>query len=262
MNYWRSDTNRMAELHAAFSTVITAHGSDRQQVDYLTSRLMASLRTSRYAITREILADSQAIVDLAEEDPDPAHHSFVVFNHGFCHLWRRELPEARRRFDEARRLAEQGGDATVRLRCETYLTVTERFAGDTSRCHAHALAARELAATTGMVEYDGAAKANLAWIARREGRLDDARTLALAAIDDWAPLPLVYGFVWLARMPLLALSWADGELEQAVAHAAAMNQPSVQRLSAPMPDLLARASRSDRSALDDLVEAAEPLGYT
>ena len=261
LNYWRNDTSRMAALDAAFASEVSAHGSDRQRIDYLTGRMMTRLRTSRYAISGNILEASQEIIDLAADDPDPAHHAFVVFNHGFCHLWRRELPEARRRFHEARRLAERGGDATVMLRCETYLAVAERFAGEIGRCRDHALAAQALAATTGMVEYDGAAKGNLAWIARREGRPDDARALALGAIEDWAPLPLVYGFTWLARMPLLAVHGTNGAFELAAAQAAAMVEPSAQRLHDPMPDLLVKAAVGERSATIDLVDAAEPLGY-
>ena len=140
--------------------------------------------------------------------------------------------------------------------------MAERFAGEVGQCRDHACsAARELAATTGMVEYEGAAKGNLAWIARREGRSEEARELALAAIDDWAPLPLVYGFTWLARMPLLAVHCGDGAFELASAQAAAMAEPSAQRLHDPIPDLLTKAAEGEPSAVYDLVDAAEPLGY-
>ena len=89
MNYWRSDTDRMAELDEEFDAEITAHGSPRQLTDHLTARMLRWIRTSRYAIDDTHLELAERVARLAADDPDLAHRSFMVFNHAFCLLWRR-----------------------------------------------------------------------------------------------------------------------------------------------------------------------------
>jgi hypothetical protein len=261
LNYWRNNTERMAELEAQFADTITAKGSPRQQADFLTGQAMIAMRTTRYAIDDDTLDLVARIDALSRDDPDLAHRSFMVFNHGFCLLWRRDLEAARRRLGEALALAERGGDATTQARCRTYLAVVERFAEQPGACGEHSEAARELATATSMSEYVGAAEGNLAWIAWREGRVDDARERCDRAIAAWASIDLIYGFTWLARMPRLAILTADSDHEAAAEEAIAMTRPDHQRLTDPIADLLAAATTADPDALGALVEAARPLAY-
>jgi eukaryotic-like serine/threonine-protein kinase len=44
------------------------------------------------------------------------------------------------------------------------------------------------------VQYVGAAKANLAWVALRDGREAEAEELGKAALGCWAPLANAYAF--------------------------------------------------------------------
>jgi class 3 adenylate cyclase/tetratricopeptide (TPR) repeat protein len=261
MNYWRSGTDRMAELDKAFDADITAHGSARQIADHLTARMMRWMRTGRYAIDDDCLQLARRVARRSADDPDLAHRSFMVFNYGFTLLLRRDLDAAHDVLTQSLELAQRAGDVITQSRIHTYLAVWARFAGDAEACRSHTDVALAAAAAGGMTEYDGAGRGNLAWLARRVGAHDEAERLAREAIELWQPLELVYGFQWTARMPLLAVLTERGDLTEAGQQAVAMNDVHQQVLTSPLMPLLEAAQTGSRVALAELVRAGTPLGY-
>jgi len=71
------------------------------------------------------------------------------------------------------------------------------------------------------------AKANLAWAAWREGKLLEAQTNGLAALDLWRPLQVIYMFQWAALWPLIGVALAHDQLREAVDHARPLLAPHV-----------------------------------
>ncbi len=82
------------------------------------------------------------------------------------------------------------------------------------------------------------AQANLAWVAWREGDMDEAQTLAQAALDSWQRSQLVHAFHWTGRWPLLAMALDADRLSEALDHARAMLDPMQQKLPRPMESAL------------------------
>jgi eukaryotic-like serine/threonine-protein kinase len=64
------------------------------------------------------------------------------------------------------------------------------------------------------VQYVGAAKANLAWVALRDGQGMEAEQLGRQALDCWAPLANAYGLRWQAIWPLLWLAFERDDLAE------------------------------------------------
>jgi hypothetical protein len=88
------------------------------------------------------------------------------------------------------------------------------------------------------VQYVGAAKANLAWVALRDGREAEAEELGKAALGCWAPLANAYAFKWQAVWPLLWLALQRDDLaettalaEQLLVHSQQLPAPSCARYS-------------------------------
>ena len=67
-----------------------------------------------------------------------------------------------------------------------------------------------------MVEYVAMAKANLAWIAWRQNRLEDCESLGREALELWHSMDDPYSVDWMALWPLIAVAITRGQTEKAV----------------------------------------------
>jgi len=111
--------------------------------------------------------------------------------------------------------------------------------------------------------------ANRAWVAWRGGQEETATAEAQAALEQWGKLPLRYWFDWMALWPLLAMSLACRQMEQAAEYARQMLPPPQQPLQEPartLVDSAVHAWDNGRPAeteelLHRAVRAAADLGY-
>lgn len=131
------------------------------------------------------------------------------------------------------KLAERAGDVTLQSRCLTYLTVICRKRGQVEETRRYVSRSLAVAATGQMLEYIGAAKANQAWIAWREGNLTGVQEKGRAALEAWQG---IRGFPiqWLARWPLIGVALVQDELSEAIQHARAVLPPPQQILPAAL----------------------------
>jgi hypothetical protein len=126
-----------------------------------------------------------------------------------------------------------------------------------------------LAQEAGMVVYAAMAHANLAWVAWRDGRLDEGRAQGHAALDAWQQSEMQYPFQWAARWPLLAVELMAGDLTRAIEHARALLDPQQQRQPDALAAILEKAIQAEegsqsegaRASLERSVELARELRY-
>jgi tetratricopeptide (TPR) repeat protein len=121
----------------------------------------------------------------------------------------------------------------------------------------HHLLTRSLAAARerGSIEYEGIARANLAWVALRRGNLSDARLNGKAALKLWQP-PVMVPFKSLALWPLISVGLARNRVREAIDYARALFEPDQQ----PVPDMLAEAVQRAITAWEkDQSESASQL---
>jgi tetratricopeptide (TPR) repeat protein len=128
-----------------------------------------------------------------------------------------------------------------------------------------------VAIAAGMLDYVGAARANHAWVAWREQRLDEAEREARTALKCWSKLSAIYPypFQWLGLWVLLALELQRRAVAEAVEHARALLEPTQQRLPDPLAAELEAAlgawkrhqPEAAREYLEHATESARRLGF-
>ena len=169
-------------------------------------------------------------------------------------------------------LAEQTGDVVHQSRCLTYLTVLYRKQGRLDQVRQYV--SRSLAAATAgeMDEYIGMAKANLAWVAWREGDLAQAKADGRAALELWRRLPPAHSscaFQWAVLWPLVGVALAHNQTLEAIECAQRMLEPTQQYLPAPLAAAVETAIRAwneghpqaARAELDRAMTLAQELDY-
>jgi eukaryotic-like serine/threonine-protein kinase len=142
-----------------------------------------------------------------------------------------------------------------------------RRAGDVELVRQQANRALESAALANAVQYIGAAKANLAWVALRDGQRGEAEQLGRQALDCWAPLANAYGLRWQAIWPLLWLAVERDDLAQAKALADQLLAHSQQLPPTDLHPLLEQMVHDStdegqaRHLLREAAATAKTIGY-
>ena len=128
--------------------------------------------------------------------------------------------------------------------------------------------ALEIAEKQGLNDYIGVAKANLCWVAFRQG--GEVEAPAAEALAAWARLPAGYTYPlqWLARIPLAAHLATIGRLNDALAHWELLLDPAQYLLPTALNETIRTVVASgmtdgagDASSVMRLVELARELGF-
>ena len=246
--YYMADTEQLASLTVGAEPLVMREGTDRQQVAFSDRRVALALRAERYRVSPDTIAAAREHRRLARRLDDPLADRAAAFRLGFALLWGGEPAEGEWYLSECADLALAAHDRTRWVHAQTYLAVAHRMRVDLDATRALSNELRESATTTHLPGYDAAARANLAWVASREGRLSVAETLAREALDLWNA-PSAYPFEWLARGPLFAALAATGDTDGAVEQAVGMLELVQQALPEDVVAAL-RASVSAASAAD------------
>ncbi|MBE0699918.1 MAG: hypothetical protein IH586_23580, partial [Anaerolineaceae bacterium] len=260
--YWMAWIEKSEVLYQDMIPLVERYGSSLQRAVFYQLMGMVRLRANRYAATREIVALVETAVEVSIKagisERIPADH----FGFGFILLLNGEIDRAEEEIGTALRLAEQRGDLSLETRCLTYLTIAQRKRGNVGpvqRLARRALAAAEMAK---MPEYEGAAKANLAWAALKDGNPADARKHALAALELWDQSPGLQAaatpYFWTAIWPLVRVYLDEGDLPSAFSFARKLLEPQRKALSVELTEALSRAvefwdSNDPQTARDGLV---------
>ena len=167
-------------------------------------------------------------------------------------------------------MAEQVGDVSLQARCLAYLTMTYRRLGrptETDICARRGLAVAEAAS---MLDYIGADRASLAWVAWQRGDLAEAEQLAQAAMEVWRRFAMLYPFYWQALWPLIGVAAAQDRLADAIAYVRQLCDASQQVLRSELEEPLTSAvdawegGRPDdaRDLLLSALDLAQPMNLS
>jgi tetratricopeptide (TPR) repeat protein len=236
----------MTNLAEKVRPIIEKYGTPAQRATFLWSLVNTNLRRDRYVVSEETLALGQAALAINLASGTPSEIISAQFNLGFALLWYGDLDEAEKQLLTALSLAERTGDVWHYMPCLTYLTVTYRKQDQAEKVREYS--SRSLTAATDAHRsiYIGAAKANLAWLAGREGNLTEAEALGQAALKSWRQLPPVYPFHWLTLWPLIGVALAQDQVSEAIDQARGLLELSQQRL----PEALAAVVEEALQAWD------------
>ncbi len=273
-HYWLAQVDRMTELVERVRPVVQERGTPRQRAAFFDGLLHLWLRRQRYQLDEEALSAAHQALDAARSARDVACLANAHFMLGLALLFAGELGQlegAGIHMMAALDLAERMGDITLLSRCATYATIIARRGGcidDTRRLAERSLA---VAYEARMLDYQGAARANLAWVDWRQGLMAPARAHSQAAIACWDGLAksYPYGMQWPGRLLAIALDMDDGHTERAVEHARVLLEPAMVALPATLAGALTAAATAPdegdqagaRAQLARAVLVAKEIGY-
>jgi DNA-binding SARP family transcriptional activator len=236
--YWHGRLPEIAERVREVQVAVERYGTTAQHANFYYVLTLWAVRRDRAVMSEETLGHAQAALAASQAAGNLGLLVTTQFGLGFAHLWRRELGEAVSNLAAALALSERIGETFWRIRCLAYLSVAHRMRGEgaetqhfASRCLAEATAPE-------MLDYVGVARANLAWLAWRDGSADDALADGQAALACWDRTPTGYLWRWLALWPLMAASLSQGAVDEALGYASSMIQASQQALPSSLEAIL------------------------
>jgi tetratricopeptide (TPR) repeat protein len=255
--YFENDQEAHGAVLDELEPAVSAHGSAAQRLDLLHARMQFRYRNERYSLSAETeeLAREVYALDRASGNP------WSSFTLGFCLLWRGKLEEADEHLARGLEDGRRAGIALLEVRCLVYGLLVRRRRNDVEAARSRLA---ELDAIEELHGYQGLISACAAWVALHDGEPDLVVRLGTAALEEWGSEGrLGYGvFQWTARFPLLAVALGRGDLEGALAHAAAMLDPRQQPLPDDIAAVLESAVASERAEdLQAAVEVARRDGY-
>jgi DNA-binding SARP family transcriptional activator len=270
--YWLGQWREISELADQVRPAMEQHGTSAQCVSFFLSLASMYNRRDRYVVSEETLAFCRTALAISQETEDPSKIAWARFMLGFSQLWHGDLNGAEKQMQAALALAEQTGDVVHQSRCLTYLTVLCRKRDQLARTRQYASQSLAVANTAQMQEYIGMARANLAWVAWREGDLSQTEAEGQAALDLWQQLPATHSscaFQWTARWPLVGVALARDRISEAVADARPMLEPNQQHLPNRLASIVEQAIEAweegnpaaAHARLEQAIELAQELGY-
>ena len=269
LGYWQGRVAEMTSLVEKVRPAVENYGAPLQRAMFYGNMAITALRRDRYVVSAEILTEAQRAFAAAQATADEGTLSLAHFVLGFILLWHGEFAAAEEHLQTALLWREKSGDLGAQAQCLTYLTITFRKRGDVENVRHYTERSQEVSISAQALSYLSMAQANLAWIARRTGQMEEARALGEAAWDVMQQMPQAQMFNWIAVWPLVGISLTQQRISDAVAYARLLLDPETQ----PQPESLAtvlqaavQAWEQDRSEqayvwLTHAAELAEPLGY-
>ncbi len=267
--YWPGDLPVLAELVQEARAAVERYGTTVQRAVFYHSLVLWANRRDRFVISDQTLDDARAALAASRVSGNLHEIAITQFALGFCHLWHMDLGDAHSNLESALETCQRIGVQAYRIRCLAYLSVVHRM-----RCEAEGmqeLASRCLEAATvpEALEYVGVAKANLAWLAWRDGAAEEAQENGRDALDCFDRSRTGFPFRWLALWPLLALATSQASIDGALCYAQSMLDVSQQALPLPLATLLEDAIRAGelgqpaaaRSYLRRAIELAQEMSY-
>ncbi len=270
--YWLNQWPKIEDLAKKSQPVVKTHGTPAQRINFLLSLSTIQLRRNCYVVSGNIVELCREAVAISQQSGPSDEMAWAQFMLGFTLLWSGDLAEAEKQMLAALNVAERTGDVVHQSRCLTYLAVVYRKRGLVELTRDFAVRSLATASDAQMEEYVGTAKANLAWVAWREGNLPETLVPGQAALAAWQQLPSGHAsccFQWTALWPLIAVSLTREQLAEAADYAQRLLIPPQQCLPGPLTELIEEAlhvwkqdqPQMTKAHLEQAIELAEEIGY-
>jgi hypothetical protein len=244
--YWQQDSVNLDKLLEQTKDIVEQHGTLKQRIDYRRRVISSAFVRERYLLGHEHMSIGQENVALAIESGDSYQISVTKRQLGMVAYCADQFDIAESSFREAIELSEKNRDFSSLIIAQVYLSITHRrmqrekaVLADTKRI----LDLLKQGSTN--PQYEAVIKANLAWLAYREGSMKKARQQAQSALDIWKKLSSPYAIQWIALFPMLAIRVEEQKLDDALSLAQALLKPPQQRLNSEVESALIFAQQAD-----------------
>jgi hypothetical protein len=266
--YWMPKLSEMEERVRRVRPIVEDHGTASQRARFFTRVGGMVMLRDGFQVSEELWIYLRLAQAAAREAGDPAEIACAEFSAGLSHYLADDLPAAEPPLRIALTLQRKLGDRWSEAVCLHYLATLHRRLGSVEASRQHATLALEAALEAQAALYEGTARANLAWVAWRQGDTAVAREGCLAALALWQRTPGMKGSTWTALWPLLAIDLEAGDLAKARNWAGALLQMEPFRVPPELRrHLEAALSNADddpeavRASLERALEGARSAGF-
>jgi tetratricopeptide (TPR) repeat protein len=189
-------------------------------------------RQNRYTVSEEHLDYARTVLKSARETGKLNEVAAAQFRLGFSLLWYQDFDKAEQQLLECLEVAGRIDDVILKARCLTYLSVICRRRGQIDRTQYYLNQLEETLNALNMNEYEGVCKANQGWVQWQQGKTEEAvenlkRGLAFWSGQVGKKAP-AYPFRWLALWPLISISLAANNTNQAFEYSRELLGPDQQ----------------------------------
>jgi DNA-binding SARP family transcriptional activator/predicted ATPase len=265
-HYFAARLHEIAEMVEEVQPGVEQYGTSAQRMHFFMCLVQMQLRRDRFVASEETLAYGQACLEAVQESGNLSQMADARFVLGFAQLWHGDLAEADKNLQTSLTLAERIGNVAFQARGLTYLTIAYRKQGRVEETRPYTLRSLEAATAAEMSIYIATAKANLAWVAWRDGNLPQAEENGRAALEMWPP---VYPFQWTALWPLIGVALVQDCVSEAFDYARVLLDPLQQRLPDALTGCLEETIRAGeqgqpeaaRMQLDRAIQLAQEKRY-
>lgn len=226
--YWQNRPEAMQELGSQIKPFLQQRANTSQLRLFAVTMALMELRRGRYTISDAALAEMYANLPSSDEWGYTVAENFSHFGIGFVHLWHGDLVLAEEIMHRSLADAEQLGDVTTLARALAYLTVVYRKQQDVEKVRHYARRTLETALIGEMDEYIGSAYGHQAWVALREGYIEQTIQLSKDGYALMKAVPIGQVFIWIMLWPLVFALLASGQLEQAMRYLKILMAPTQQ----------------------------------
>ncbi len=211
--YFSGQVEELLELAALVEPLAESVGTLQQLGQFLGHRAFARLRLLCYRANEDVERDLERAMSVFQQARDRQGVGMTGFLMNMARLFSDQedkVADACAGFEQALAVGVAVSDVTLQLRAKNYLCISLRRMGQLQRCRRLSSELRSQAEEHQHVDYVGAAIANLAWAALRDGQLGQAAELARESFAVWDEASSRYPFSWTAAMPwLVALAERD-----------------------------------------------------
>lgn len=266
VHYWLGNVESMERSVLLLEPLVNRYAAPLQRSNFLQLRALFTCRRDRYLVSEETMRYARGAVEACTEMgvftdlPAPFTYAFALLLQG-------SIEPAVRELSSLHTFADKVGDTALKTRCLVYLALGARMRGLIEETRLYNERALAVALSLKMLEYEGAAYANEAWLAVRGGDVAQGAAAAQRALAIWKER--AFPFQWTALVPLLEASLTQDDLSTAIDCARSLLLPTQQSLPGLVADSLARGLRcwsaedltSTRAALARAVEQLDGSGH-
>jgi DNA-binding SARP family transcriptional activator len=245
--------------------IVEQYGTQEQRERLAFAIVTRDIIRARYVASEQTISTLQAKIAELQPTQDKSKLGTLYFVLGLSLFSTARLDEAERQLENALHIGEQLGIVWLQNRCLTFLPLIYRRRGQVERV-------REILTrtqATGVAEKNRMLIGHRAWVAWRDGKLDEAETYGRMSIEVSQQQQDVNAFRWVGLWPLIGVMLTRERVAEAMTFVRMLLDPTQQPLPEQLSTLLVTALQAWESAeqerasalLQQAASAAQLTGY-
>jgi len=269
LHYWANEAEAARVLLDGMTPAVEAHATPHQRAEHNQLKVLVELDSRAFVATPEAVASAEACAEYYLElgSPGDLQGAEQILSLAYLHS-PEHREKAHRHLMRALEMSTRQHDVIGRMDALHQLSCWHRWRGEVEKvreCASEILSLVETEERQSTTHVVANARANLGWVAHREGRNVEARELAQGALEVLEGHSLCE---WQARWPLLGLAVLDGDWDEVARQAGAMLHDSQMQMPDDLRGLLLRVVGEDTQAgppsaglIEALTATARAYGY-